>query len=1437
MEINNNGVTPVNRHINEIKNEKETAEKETSTTQENIQKSPVNPTYYAEYFGIKNSSNSVPATEEERLAYLKELKYEDGSPIFSEDDFVKPTKNDDESFWQIESLNEKKHYENCTNLYKNDNAFKTFCMLMSLKQPDGKPVLRKETLNSMLNISAISTEPVDFGFLGIKANLIVNNDTKEFLQTLLNTKKGDGTPLFSEFNEECLIIAMVKPPSLSTDEAIKILNDINLLTEKKYTEFDDEDKLELFCYKMAKNPNYDIEAHYEDILAIRNKGISNIFAIVFSDLTPKQKSVFEILSKYKKDDGSNYFSDETISESVLSGNTYDGMVKDIDMVISEKDKDGKPIYNGYSISRMLFQDEDKRNRFIRFVKTQDKDIQKKISLLTVNDSIFDNDETLKRAVTLVSLKNEKSEDYFSFGYGDKLIKNEEYFNTFIHFHNDFLKYNIPFFSAIEMAEKGDDVCKRTMDLLSLKDDEGKGFFSYYSAKDIAENEEIYNIVKILQQKKNDEGKFLFFDFDIRSIAEKLKNKPDDFIQEYYKFISKTDSKGNPYYQNVSLIKSAISLTTSQLKTIDEISNLKNKYNEKLFTNANDEFNTIYSLFQDKSIPEEEQKKKINEFISRIKIFSEIRHPNIPEARFFTDLELKELGNSELDINEIIKNTDQLLSFKDKNGHCLFNSSIVSVAAKDKDGTQKTVNLYNLKTENGERVFFNPSSIITLLKNDDKYNLAIKYAADFTKDFKFNTFMEDCFISVINKGEKEVQNAIAFKNELIKQGKVDKYTVSDFLTGTKFYEFYNKSKINQFSLSEKKSLLRKIISSNADLFRITDLIRADFPLIPKDKDEYCSLVQGLVKSIGIETNPLTDKQIREFNNNITELSEILKNPSVKPAEITQEFSTKQLLQAIEEKTKNLDKQSKTEVYDYFCFDIVNGKLKGYPANLFNGIKLAQIDDEQTKQVIEELRPIIKRYSEENPVTIKCENGADIATQEKLNKVFNEIISALPEFRTTIGRVQHKTHSYDVATHSINVLKEIVSDEQFETLSDSDKKIMILASLLHDITKAEGEVDKTHEKESAFDSFFITEKFNLTQDEKSKLYDLIANHEWFAYVNKPSIEPKDRKHNIEDMAFALKTANTFELAQIFTKADLKSVTSDKSFYNRFIDAFPENIKLVQEKIDYLKSTQPMLPLGILPKASSIKAGRGIYKNGNGNVIIKLNEINDFEAIGFPKGTNKNNFKIMVHGLDSADQLARFSSFSIIDSDALLSTSYVIKPQTEYRVFRPQGLIINTDTSNIHAGVNMDYGTGCGKNLENLKRNFLFDGFRANDRQYFSDLIKSKLSLNDEDYIKFVEKYSNKTLAEIKKDDPNIAKLLIETFDEIELGNRRNNRAYNEVLITRPEIQGVFLYDMEVPSRVGDPVDFIDKQKAEREKVDLQYLLDYAKENDLPVIVFGD
>ena len=52
----------------------------------------------------------------------------------------------------------------------------------------------------------------------------------------------------------------------------------------------------------------------------------------------------------------------------------------------------------------------------------------------------------------------------------------------------------------------------------------------------------------------------------------------------------------------------------------------------------------------------------------------------------------------------------------------------------------------------------------------------------------------------------------------------------------------------------------IIQLNIDLFEQNEIIEKNFPLAPKNQEEYCTLLSSLVKSLGIEVNELTNKEI-------------------------------------------------------------------------------------------------------------------------------------------------------------------------------------------------------------------------------------------------------------------------------------------------------------------------------------------------------------------------------------------------------------------------------------------------------------------------------------------------------------------------------------------------------------------------------------------------
>ena len=476
--------------------------------------------------------------------------------------------------------------------------------------------------------------------------------------------------------------------------------------------------------------------------------------------------------------------------------------------------------------------------------------------------------------------------------------------------------------------------------------------------------------------------------------------------------------------------------------------------------------------------------------------------------------------------------------------------------------------------------------------------------------------------------------------------------------------------------------------------------------------------------------------------------------------------------------------------------------------------------------------------------------------EIEENLNKIVKYLPEFRTEIGKIQHSTHDFDVAKHSLKVLQKIVQNPDYDTLNDSDKKIMLLAALLHDIAKAEGTRDSLHYVNSSFDSYYITKKFNLTRDEELKLYALINNHEWLGYVNKKDISENETIKRQQSAAFDLQYDNLFDMEKIFTLADLKSVKNNNGFYEKFKSDFEKHCSAVQENIKELKKTQPLLPVTKVPSATRINEAitqvnadgstnlKGIYKTTDGLIVIRFNEVeNDtWSKIGFGKdavsrgiqsvtdigeNVDTGNIHFFVHGLDYENQLSKFDAFNLVDSDAMLSVSYTERPESKIRFFRKQGVILNADTKYVYGGGNTDSGSGYGKNISLFKRDYVFGGYRQEDRNYISDLIKNNLELSDDEYSEFVKQNKNKAFDEIEPIE--VRNKLIKAFAGINSNVRNSNRSYNEMYLSNPEVMGVFAYPENTNSIIGNTMDFVNNQE--------DFLKKYAIERDIPMFVFGN
>lgn len=821
--------------------------------------------------------------------------------------------------------------------------------------------------------------------------------------------------------------------------------------------------------------------------------------------------------------------------------------------------------------------------------------------------------------------------------------------------------------------------------------------------------------------------------------------------------------------------------------------------------------------------------------------------------------------------ELIKFIKKLCLGKDETGNELFpqKDSIISIwEATNEKNIELVKELCFGKNKNGNDLFRDKDKIKDFLNYIKAGNINLQTHLKMLKDCEITSGM---LIAMFDKNIKLSMQDIRKLKSVLGFKAISALSSTDLNLAAKMIDLANKKDINEIDLTKKKTVIKNLVSLNTALYSASDELKQLFPLIPSNKEEYCSILKTLCKSIGIQTNDLTPQQTGKFYKNIADLSSSLSkltDEQFNNLEFKQEYPKEEFIKNTFKIVKDLSSAERQKVYDCFGFELKhndNGtqadnhkrhsfSIIGYPINLNSGKKLTEIENKNTKAVVEQLRPEVIKFSENNHVS---------CTNKEIEILVNEVLNLCPELRTQIGRKQAGFHEFDVFKHSLKVMQKIVQNPKFGILSESDKKIMLMASIFHDITKAEAQPDPLHPNECSFDTFYITKKFDLTKKEENKLYELIKNHEWLGYTNRKDIKTEEeRKSRIKSVAYDLRNDNLFELSKIFTEADLKSVCNSDFVYDKVKDVFNINSSRVEAYINELKTTQPLLPVTQIPSSNRIKKAvtsvisdgstnlKGIYQDDKGMIIIKFNEVeNDtWEKIGFPKGSvskginatgyarkygsvNENtvdtgNIKFFAHGLDYSEQMRNFDAFTLPDSDALLSVSYMERPESKYKLFRTQGLLLDVDTKDVHGGGETDSGSGVKKSLDLFKKDYAFsNGDRHSDRVYVAELIKKELNLTNDEYVEFVKNNTDKPISEIEPKE--YQEPLVKAFATINSNTRKGKRSYNEMYVTNPRAMGVFAYSSS--DNVRNVTDFVESQK--------DFLKNYALEEDLPFIVFGD
>ena len=737
--------------------------------------------------------------------------------------------------------------------------------------------------------------------------------------------------------------------------------------------------------------------------------------------------------------------------------------------------------------------------------------------------------------------------------------------------------------------------------------------------------------------------------------------------------------------------------------------------------------------------------------------------------------------------------------------------------RDKTGylNDKTMQTALALHEIGSRIHL--STLIKFVLNSDKEvnDKNVKIVSEILKSGNIKDVRDIGVIFELSKDKNDVVDMQVLKrlSDLAGKGENISHYADVIPAYRKLYKYEYATSLSQLNLRQKRTLMQALREFQNEIQSpyFNKMLRSK--IIPSNDSEYCSTMGRLSHSIGIHTEKLPKATVEKFYKAMNNLADpkqgfVHLDFNNETPVLNLAYPLADFKRDVWSLVKDSRYSDRNKALDYFGFELRNNngniELTGYPNTDKPDGRLAEIKDNNIRKLINKINPHVIKFTQNNPISIQ--NHPNIA------KNLNEVMQAFPEFLTTIGRDQHGTHDFTLDVHLLKVLQSVFNNPNYAKLSDESKKHIQIAALLHDLTKAEGQADFEHPRNSAFDVYYLLDKLNMSEKDKLKIYHIIANHDWLARYDFSGNKSKR-------IAFHLREGDAFKLSAILTQADLKGVQKNNKFYLKHAQKLDSAYKEVQKYLFNLQACAINLPQAKVPKASELNIKSShvslIKADGIRNTVLDLRGCQDLGNVGFKTCKDINDFNVLVHGLDSKNASSMFQALGTIDSKALLSSSYVIYSKGNYKAFRQEGFVLDVPAMNTHAAYWRDFGSGYKKSTKDLYSTYLFQDNPMRD--YISGKLKQKLHLSDREYITLFRKIEDMPMEMLEKAYPQVAKAYREIFKDMEISKRNYDRNYNEILVTNPQIQGIFCYNKS-PENVSS------------------YLRRYAERNDIPIIVFG-
>ena len=351
---------------------------------------------------------------------------------------------------------------------------------------------------------------------------------------------------------------------------------------------------------------------------------------------------------------------------------------------------------------------------------------------------------------------------------------------------------------------------------------------------------------------------------------------------------------------------------------------------------------------------------------------------------------------------------------------------------------------------------------------------------------------------------------------------------------------------------------------------------------------------------VKVNNVSKEVIHDFITNFEHKMNVFENSKhsidelVKAGGIKLEYPRQNFKENILSAIKNLPDEKQNEILSKFGLNKKDENiLSGLPVFIENNRNL-----NSTEKIINEE---IKKFLKENKII--SPKG-----YEEYQTSLESICQTFPEFMFTVGSKQHQGHSKYLAEHMLMAVQENMKNPLYKTLSSSDKKVLGISTLLHDLNKIECSKDALHPLTSSESVNSIVQRMgDLTTTERNRIINLVENHHWLTKIR--DMNSVD-SNIVSDLAFKFRHSNDFKMAKIFAESDLKSVNdSFFSIYGNKLNS--ETVKAVEKEIEKLHSKGRLVFTADITLDKAIKSGAketilGQGSNSTKNWIIKARDL---------------------------------------------------------------------------------------------------------------------------------------------------------------------------------------------------------------------------------------